>query len=252
MHLKVIACEVLARELFHCAAQALNTVDIKLLPQGLHDNADACRAELQAEIDAAAPEVFDAVVLGYGLCSNSLIGIRAGRTRMVVPRGHDCITLFLGSRERYAKLFAERPGTYYYSSGWLEYGSRGGERVGYSQKSGLAQRMAYEELVAKYGEENAEYLLGSLSQWETNYTHAALIRFPFAQQLGLEEKVRAICREKEWEYVEIEGDLRLIRAALDGPWDPKDFLIVEPGQEIEARYDDDIIGCRACRTAAIG
>jgi len=40
----------------------------------------------------------------------------------VVPRAHDCITLLLGSKERYAKLFGERPGTYWYSAGWLEIG----------------------------------------------------------------------------------------------------------------------------------
>jgi len=244
MHLKVIACEVLAREFFYCAACARHTVDIKLMPQGLHDNADTCRAELQAEIDAVSPEKFDAVVLGYGLCSNSLVGIRGGRVRMVIPRAHDCITLFLGSRERYARLFAQYPGTYYYTSGWLEYASRGGERVAYSQKSGLAARRAWQELVEKYGEENASYLSAAMSQWEQHYTHGALIRFPFMPHADLEARVRAICDENGWEYLEIEGNLKLMQDALDGRWRTADFLNLAPGKEIEARYNDEIIGCR--------
>ena len=245
MHLKIIACEVFAREIYHCAARALNTTDIALFTQGLHDNSDTCRHELQAEIDAVPPEQFDALLLGYGLCNNSVVGIRAGRLRMVIPRAHDCISFFLGSKERYAREFAECPGTYYYTSGWLEYESRGGERVAYSQKSGLAKRAAYEELLEKYGEENAGYLVESMSQWEVHYTRGALIQFAFTRHLGLEEKVRAICEQKNWEYSEIPGDLRLIQDWLDGRWDPERFLVVEPGRRIEARYDDEIIACGA-------
>ena len=249
MHLKVIACEVLAREFFHCAASARHTTDIKLLTQGLHDNADTCRAQLQAEIDGASPEQFDAVILGYGLCNNSLAGIRAGQVRVVIPRAHDCITLLLGSKERYAERFAVHPGTYYYSSGWIECETRGGERVAYSQKSGLAKRLARQELIEKYGEENGQYLFAVSSQWEVNYTHGALIRFPFTAGLELEEKVRAICEEKIWSYMEVDGDLRLIRHALAGQWNQEDFLIVEPGGEITACYDDNIIGCKECSSA---
>lgn len=246
MHLKVIACEVLGREIYHCAAKALNTTDISLFSQGLHDNSDECRRELQAQIDAVSPQQFQALLLGYGLCNNTTAGIRAGRVRMVIPRAHDCITFFLGGKERYARLFKKHPGTYYYTSGWLEYEARGGKRVSYMQNSGLAQRMAYDELVKKYGEENAQFLRESMSQWEVHYTHGALIQFPFTRRLGLEEKVKAICREKNWKYCEFRGNLRLMQDWLDARWNPKRFLVVDPGQEIRARYDDDIIECAPC------
>ncbi len=241
MHLKMIACEILSREIFYCAARALNTVDLTLLTEGLHDNSDVCREQLQAHIDSADADKFGALLLGYGLCNNSTVGIRAVRVPTVVARAHDCITLFLGSKERYAKLFAQQPGTYYHTSGWLEYESRGGKRVDYSHKSGLAKRMVFEELVDKYGEENARYLIETMSNWEVNYTHGALIQFPFTRKLGLAAKVQAICKEKGWEYCEIKGSLRLIQDGLDGRWDPKRFLVLQPGEEIRARYDDEII-----------
>jgi len=219
MHLKVIACEVLAREVYHCAALSPNTVEISLFTQGLHDNSDTCRAQLQTEIDAAPADKFDAVVLGYGLCNNSMAGVHAGAQRLVIPRAHDCISLFLGSKERYARLFSERPGTYYYTAGWLEYAERKGERVEYSPASGLTKRMALEELIEKYGEENGRFLFESMSGWEVHYTHGALVTFPFTAALGLEEQVREICLKKNWEYVEIAGDLRLLhRCSADrGP-----------------------------------
>ncbi len=241
MHFKVIACEVVAREVYHCAARSLHTLDVTLFSQGLHDNSDTCRAELQAQIEAVDPERYTALLLGYGLCNNSIVGLRAGRVPVVIPRAHDCITFFLGSKERYAQLFAERPGTYWYTSGWLEYAGRGGERTEYRPNSGLAKRMKFQELVEKYGEENARYLAESMSQWEVHYTHGCLIEFPFTAHLPLAEKVREICAARRWQYCVVPGDLSLIQDWLDGNWDAARFLTLQPGQEVKGCYDERVI-----------
>lgn len=241
MHIKALACEVIARQLFYCAARARHTMDIELMTQGLHDNADACRAELQQRIDAVDPAQFQALVLGYGLCNNALVGVRAGRVRTVVPRAHDCIALLLGSKERYAEEFAREPGTYYYSDGWLEYPERGGKRVAYDQKSGLARRVAYEELVRKYGAENAEFIQQVMSAWQVNYTRGAYIRFPFNHDQTYAATVQRNCAEKGWRYAEMPGDLALLQALLDGEWHEERFLLLEPGQKIKADYGRDIL-----------
>lgn len=245
MHCKVIACEVLSRELYHCAARSCNTLDIDLMTQGLHDNSDTCRVTLQEQIDALDAKRFDAVLLGYGLCNNGLAGVRARGVQVVIPRAHDCITFLLGSRERYAEEFFGHPGTYYFSSGWLEYEDRGGERVGYVQKSGLAERMAYRELVAKYGEENAEFISQTMSAWTQHYTRGAHIRFPFSGHLNHADGVRETCRKEGWEYAEIEGDVTLVQDLLDGRWDAERFLVLEPGQCIcpDAAEPCDRPGC---------
>jgi len=243
MRLKVVACEVVARELYACAARARPAADITLLPQGLHDNSDLCRSRLQAMIDAAGPDRYDAVLLGYGLCNNSLAGVRAGRIPTIVPRAHDCITLLLGSKERYARLFAGRPGTYWFSSGWLECREKQGERVEPRASSGLGptyKRADYPELVAKYGEDNAKYLMEFMSNWERHYTHGALIAFEFDRHLDLEGEVRRICREKGWQFATVAGDLGLLQAGLDGPWDADRFLTVAPGHAVRACYDASI------------
>ena len=246
MHLKVIACEVLAREVYHCAAKAVNTTDITVLTQGLHDNPEVMRDRLQAEIHAASDQRFDAIVLGYGLCNNGMAGVCAESVPLVVPKAHDCITLLLGSKDRYAEDFAERPGTYYYSSGWIEYESREGERVSYTPASGLAKRLALMEYIEKYGEDNGRYLFEQMTQWEVHYTHGVFIGFPFTAHLALEEKVQAICREKGWIYQTIEGNLALIQDSLDGGWDDDQFLTVRPGHHIEAEYNDEIMQYRQC------
>jgi len=246
MRLKVIACEVLRRELYDVAARARHAVDITLLPQGLHDNSDTCRRRLQDEVNAASPDRYDAVLLGYGLCNNATVGVRAWPLPLVVPRAHDCITLLLGSKERYQRLFAEAPGTYWFSSGWIECRQKRGEPIAPRPNSGLGPEYHanWADLVAKYGKDNARYLADFISGWEAEYTRGVLIRFPFDRHLGLESQVRALCREKGWAYAEVQGDPALLEAGLTPPdagWDAERFLVLAPGQAVRASFDSRIL-----------
>ena len=70
---------------------------------------------IQEQIDQAA-EYASQIVLGYGLCSNGIVGITARNQSLIVPRCHDCITLFLGSPAAYSEVFKERSGSYYLTS----------------------------------------------------------------------------------------------------------------------------------------
>src|SRR5271157_3866211 len=171
MFLKVIACEIAARELYYLAARSKHLIDIDLLTQGYHDTPTAGRAEIQRRIDAVPAGKYDAIVLGYGLCSNILLGLGTAHTPLVIPRAHDCITFFLGSKERYQQYFTERPGTYYYTSGWLEFARRRGAKGpvwgGASLPAGanFGIQGTYEEWVQKYGEDQAKYLMEEMSRW---------------------------------------------------------------------------------------
>ena len=49
-----------------------------------------------------------------------MIGLHSRSLPVIVPRCDDCISLFLGSAERYRKLFRELPGIYWYNNGWIE------------------------------------------------------------------------------------------------------------------------------------
>jgi hypothetical protein len=64
MFLKVIACEIAARELYHLAAQSRNIIDIELLTQGYHDTPGAGREEVQRRIAAVPAGKYDALLLG--------------------------------------------------------------------------------------------------------------------------------------------------------------------------------------------
>ena len=102
MRLKLISCEILYREICAAVARSVHQVDVEFLPKGFHDIGGAGMCErLQAALDKVDESLYDAVMFGYALCGNGLAGLTARSIPVVIPRGHDCITLFLGSRERY-------------------------------------------------------------------------------------------------------------------------------------------------------
>ena len=68
MRLKIIACEALARPVYLCAAQSAHIVDVELIKRGLHNYPADLRAQLQARVDSAAGQGYDAVGMVYGLC----------------------------------------------------------------------------------------------------------------------------------------------------------------------------------------
>lgn len=248
MFLKVIACEIAVRELQYAAARSKNLVDLEFLNQGHHDTPISGREEIQQRIDAVPAGKYEAIALGYGLCSNILAGLKSEHTPMVVPRAHDCITLFLGSNERYQQFFSARPGTYYYTSGWLECATRRGNKgltwggASLPANSSLNLQATYQQWVQKYGEDQAKYLLEEISRWTEAYSHGSLIDFDFLKHLDLPQQVRKICADKGWTYDQIPGDLSLFQRMLDGPWPEQDFLVLKPGQKVVATFDERIIG----------
>jgi len=227
----VVACHVLWREFCYFAALSQREYQFHFLPQGLHCTPDELRREVQGAIDTAGDE-YEAILLGYGLCSNGLVGVRARGTRLVVMRGHDCITFLLGSKERYREYFDAHPGTYWYSPGWVDTGTQPGKE---------RYERAKRHYVKTYGEDNAEYLMEASENWIKNYNTAAYVDLGF----GDTERYRAFTRESAewlgWRCDFIEGDPALMRDFLEGNWDSDRFLIVEPGQTIVASHDADVI-----------
>ena len=120
--LKFIGCEIIYREACRLAAMSPHQVDVEFLRKGLHDLETADMVtKVQSTIDAIDPDDgYDAVLLGYARCNDGLVGITAGKIPLVIPRAHDCITFFFGSRHSYREYHAGCPGTFFLSSGWAE------------------------------------------------------------------------------------------------------------------------------------
>lgn len=242
MHLKLIACNALRREVFLCAARSPHTIDVFMLQQGLHDTPNLLREGVQREIDAPMPvhpransemlsccteaeKPYDAVLLGYALCSNGTAGLSARVCPVVIPRAHDCITLLLGARDRYREYFDRHPGTFWYSSGWMETCMMPGPEQ---------RRMKHDFYCEKYGEDNARFLMEAESDWYRKYNRAAYIDWQFPNSLREKELVREAAGYLKWEYDEIPGDASLLQRMLDGKWAGDEFLVLQPGQTSEA------------------
>ena len=130
--LKFIGCEIFYREACYLAATGPNQVDLEFFAKGLHDLETADMAEkIQAGIDATekSQKKYDAIILGYARCNDGLVGVCAQDTPLVIPKAHDCITLFFGSRRGYLKFFNANPGTYYETTGWIERNNSAQEQI---------------------------------------------------------------------------------------------------------------------------
>jgi len=245
MRLKLIACEVLYREMCSAVARAAEIVDMEFLPKGLHDlGGKAMTAKLQECVDRVPAEGYDAIVLGYGLCGNGLHGIEARHTVIVAPRMHDCIGLLMGSRQRYEAYFREHSGSYYRSTGWLERGVDLLQLAPYH--SGTSTNLA--ELIAKYGDDNGRYLYEELTRFQSAYRTLTFIETGLECDGRFEEQARREATGKGWEFEKVAGDLRLLHRLVNGDWAGDDFLVGRPGQRIEAQFDGNIV--RAVEIAA--
>ena len=244
MRLRAITCEVFARAVYLQAAFSPHVVDVELMDKGLHDFSTTLRETLQQRIDATSDREYQGIVLVYGLCNRSLEGLQARDVPIIVPRAHDCIALYLGSRARYDREFAETPGTFYYSDEYLERGgTRGNSSDGRIVALGSTTPISesYEQLVAKYGEDNAAYLIEVLGAWQEHYQRAAYIDLQLGKSGDYAGRAKREASERGWRFELLRGDLDLIRRLIHGDWDSDDFVVVQPGQSIVATFDSRII-----------
>ncbi|MGB8981138.1 MAG: DUF1638 domain-containing protein, partial [Anaerolineales bacterium] len=183
----------------------------------LHLRPSELKKKLQQKIDEASPGA-DVLMLGYGLCSMAVVGLKAANAALVIPRVDDCIGIFLGSCAAYRAQFAQEPGTYYLTKGWIEVGDSPFEE--------------HKRLVQKYGEEKAERMIRLVLK---NYTRLGFINTGQHELERYRDYARKAAARFGLRFEEIEGSSVLLRKMLSGPWD-EEFVVVPPGHSIS--YDD--------------
>ena len=214
----VIACEVLKPEI-----ERVNTrcsgLRIFYLPQSLHSTPKKMPGMIQEIVDQVT-ETVQRIVLGYGLCSNGIVGVKARTQGIIVPRCHDCIAFFLGSPQAYLDDFYSRPGSYYLTPGWIA-----------DKKDPLS--IIEEDYVPRYGREVAEW---SKKEELKHYTHIVLVDTGVSDL----EPMRRIAIENAdffgMEYLEIKGKSgEFFTKLVNGPYPEEEFLRVRPNEKIEQR-----------------
>jgi Protein of unknown function (DUF1638) len=242
MRLMLISCEIFYREICASLAKSINQVDVDFLPKGLHDvGPKNMMPRIQEVIDRVDADRYEAILLGYGLCNNGIAGLTASALPIVIPRAHDCITLFLGDRERYQQYFNIHPGTYFMTTGWLERGDDNGELKQLSIQRQMGMDLSYEELVARYGEDNAQYLYDTLCKPLHNYNQFTFIEMGVEPDDRFERQARAEADKRGCAFEKVVGSLLLFRKLVDGEWDERDFLVLRPGNRVTVRLNEGII-----------
>jgi hypothetical protein len=231
--LAILTCAVLEREMRHFAAGRQNVAHIHVIDQGLHDEPDRLRATLADAITQIERQHEpDAILLGYGLCSRGIEGITTTRATLVICRAHDCITLLLGCRKRYADYVAQHPGTYWYSPGWIEHSLMPGKQ---------RYDRLYEQYRQRFGPDDARYLMDAEQGWFASYSRATFVDLSIGATDDHVAFTRRCADWLKWEYDRQHGDPALIEALLDGEWDEKRFCVLAPGQTIRLTADARVI-----------
>lgn len=229
----VIACGVVEPEVRHLLREVEHVRALSFLPMGLHDEPERLQTLLQERVAQAEadPEV-DAIVLAYGLCSRGVENLRRERCPLVMARAHDCVTLFLGDKDRYEAHQRENPGTYWFNPGWI----RGGRTVGPEREARLRA-----EYTGKFEPEDIDYLLEMDRESFGHYQQAVYVGLGLGDPAADEAHTRQCAACMDWGFDRIPGDPALLRALLHGDWDEHRFLIVPPRHVVRLTGDERII-----------
>ena len=209
MKIKVIACKTVGEEI---EKHLPRNFAYQVLAFGLHEQPQKLNQTLQDIIDQE--KTADVILLGYGLCCKGTIGI-SSRSKLVIPRVHDCIGIFMGSQRRYKGEFYREPGTYYLTKGWIEHG-------GNPYKEYLKLRELYDD-------EKALWLAKKMIE---HYSRLVFINTGDYQVERYRAYARMVAEKFSLRFEEIKGSDALIKKMLTGIWDDE-FIVVNPGEKVE-------------------
>lgn len=229
----VIACEGLKTELDWLASRIQDCPEIIYMEQGLHDHPEQMRAQLNElirKIEEERPNL-QTIIMGYGLCGKGLVNVSASRVRLIVPRVHDCVPLYVGVTQGQLGMTEENSGYLWLSAGMVEYGRLPQHIV----------RDRYKIYMEKFGEKRARRMIEAENSIYANYKGVKYVRWPEMKE-DYADLARATARELGLVYSEVAGDTSFLGDLLAGNYaDATRFLILEPGQTLGMAMDGEII-----------
>jgi hypothetical protein len=206
---KIIGCAAVIEEMLPVLPPE---IPYEILDFGLHFRPENLKNALQEAIDRSADDA-ETLILGYGLCSNSAVGLKAPEaTSLVIPKVHDCIAMFFGSHESYMKEMKTVSGTFFLAKGFIE--------------AGDTPLDEYHRTVERYGRERADRVM------KTMFGHYKRILFVNTghNEIGkYRDHAKRAAEKFDLLYEGTKGSRLLIKKMIHGPWD-NEFLIAKPGE----------------------
>lgn len=211
--LKLIACPAVLGEL---AEGATDGVDCRTMEAQLHLNPERLKEAIRAAVaDADKPGA--TIVLGYGMCSNAVLGLKTEHATLVVPKVDDCVAMMLGSNEAFAAETEKECGSYFVAKAYLE------------ECDTIMSE--HEKLVEKRGRERAEKMMRLLLD---HYTRIVLIDTGRYDLEPYRARVAGFAETFDLAVEEVPGTTRILDALVTGGWDG-DFVVAQPGHELTLR-----------------
>ena len=206
----LLACPAVTGEL---ADGATDGVDCRELEAQLHISPERLKTALAAAV-AEADVPGATIVLGYGLCSNSVLGLKTEHATLVVPRVDDCIAMLLGSNEAFSAESEKERGSYFVARAYLE------------ECDTIMSE--HEKMVEKRGRERAEQMMRLLLK---HYRRIVLVDTGRYDLAPYRARVAGFAETFDLAVEEVPGTTRILDALVEGDWGD-DFVVAPPGHEL--------------------
>jgi hypothetical protein len=218
----LVACDVVKNEFEK--ALAGRPVKSRFLEYSLHSTPNLMSGRITEAMNELKTQGAQRVVLGYGLCSNGVVGLKS-EGGLIMPRCHDCIAMLLGSPKRYFEIFRQYPGTYFLTDGWIR---NHGDPL-----STVEYRYA-----PKLGEKKA---LRGMTLELANYKTFCFVDNGVGDREAVRERTKENCKVFKKEYIELESGIDYFTGLVQGPYPEDEFLVLPAGQQVQNEYFYQII-----------
>ena len=207
MNTKVLACETLRDELEMAIEKTESTFEVHWVISGLHSFPDRLRATLQHQLDNM--EDCGRVLMAFGGCNNSTVGVNTGNKELIFPKVDDCISMLIGSAKERIKLGGES--THFVTPGWLR-----GE---------FNAREIYTYVTEKYGEKTGNLMAKRMLH---QYKHIGLLDDGSYHLESFLPTFHKLSSDLKLEEQICPASIQYLCNLLTGPWAPDRFNVFPP------------------------
>lgn len=231
MKILMIGCETIKEELLYITDEMkIDTVDYEWIDGGLHGTPEKLQQEIQLRINKYDGQ-YQNILLGYGYCGGGTDGLQAKKSRLILPKMSDCISMLLGSEDARREVNCEdRP--FYFTKGW----ARCMDQV---------EDIRITRTKEKYGLEKTRWIYQKMFAGYDNIDIIDTGAYSL-QDAFMREKIDELNEFLDLPERTIAADLTMLIALLSKDWNSQ-FLIKEPGETIRQKDFDFHISLNSTR-----
>lgn len=231
--IKIIGCSVFKNKLEEILEKNSLKFDVEFISMKNHLDPEKLKDKIRDEIIKAENDPnnkYKKIILLYGLCGNSTVGL-SSTLPLVIPKVHDCCSIFLGSSKQFYELFETKLSSEWYTSDYLEEMEKIKEEDPNFNMAYTTLKLEY--LINKYGEDNGNYLYETFTAMEKE------IIFIKTSNKNDEANIKKL--SKQYCSLEImEGGFQLLNDIVMERYN-EEILYLNSGEKICCTYDINVI-----------